>query len=136
MKYRVSEKYLERKKIEPIFSSLWGLLLGCLVFAANENVTWYIATGVILFIIAIAGGSNWLGSQRIIESYKNHCLELKGNLLVLTDNAMCSEIDMNSIHRLIVDKKKDNVVSIFIERVKARKKSCHLMKTSMSWQKI
>lgn len=121
MKYRVSEKYFKKKRIEPIFSSLWGLLLGSLVFAANESVPWYIATGVILFMVAVAGGSNWLGSKRIIDSLKNHCLELRGNSLLIIDNAMTSELDLNSIHRVVLDKKKNNVVSIFIERVKGQK---------------
>ncbi len=121
MKYRVSEKYFKRKRIEPIFSSLWGLLLGSLVFAANESVPWFVATGVILSMIALTGGSNWLGSKRIMESLKNHCLELKGNVLIVTDNAMTSELDLTSIHRIVIDKKKGNVTSIFIERVKGQK---------------
>ncbi len=121
MKYRVSEKYFKRKRIEPIFSSLWGLLIGSLVFAANEPFPWYVATGVILFMVALAGGSNWLGSKRMIESLKNHSLEIKGSTLVISDNAVKSELDLNSIHRIVIDKKKNNVVSIFIECIKGQK---------------
>ncbi len=121
MKYRVSAKYFKKKRIEPIFSSLWGLLLGSLVFAAHESVPWFIAAGVILFMIAITGGSSWLGSKRTIEALKNHSIELKDDVLIITDNAMTSELDLKSIHRVVIDKKKRNVASIFIERVKGKK---------------
>ncbi len=121
MKYRVSERYFKKKRIEPIFSSWWGLLLGSLVFVANESIPWFVATGAALFMIALTAGSNWLGSKRIIESLKDHCLGLKGSKLIITDNAMTSEIDLNSIHRVIIDKKKNNAASMFMERVKVQK---------------
>lgn len=120
MEYRVSEKYLKRKRIEPIFSGLWGLLLGCLVFVA-ESIPWFVSTGVIIFMVAITGGSNWLGSKRIIESLSSHYLELRGSTLLFVDKAMSSEVDLNSIHQIVIDKKKGNVVSVFIERVKGQR---------------
>ena len=121
MKYRISDKFLKRKKLEPIFSSLWGLLIGCLVLAANEPTPWQVATGAILFMLVLTGGSSWLGSKRIIESFKDHCLELKGSTLIVTEKAMCYEIELNSIHRIVFNKTKDKFVSIIIERVKGQK---------------
>jgi len=120
MKYRVSEKYLKRKKVEPIFSSLWGLLLGSLVFGIGD-VPWYVAVFAIVFMVGITGGSNWLGSKRIIDSLRSHVLEINGSKLLITDKAMSSEVDMDSIFRLTLDKKKDKVVSIYIERIKGQK---------------
>lgn len=121
MKYQVSEKYFKKKRVEPIFSSLWGLLLGSLIFATNESVPWYLAAGGILLMAAITGGSSWIGSKRIIDSLKKHSLEIKGGSLVFTENAMTSELDLQSIYRVVLDKKKHNVVSIFIERMKGQK---------------
>jgi hypothetical protein len=119
MKYRVSEKYLKRKKIEPIFSSLWGLLLGSLVFGVGD-VPWYVAVVAIVFMVGITGGSNWFGSKRIIESLRAHVLEIDGSIMKISDEAMSSEVDMASIHRLTLDKKKDKVISIYIERIKGQ----------------
>lgn len=120
MKYRVSEKYLKRKKIEPIFSSLWGLLLGSLVFGVGD-VPWYVAVISIVFMVGITGGSNWFGSKKIIDSLRSHVLEIDGSKLHFTDKAMKSELDIESIDRLTLDKKKGKVVVIYIERNKGQK---------------
>lgn len=120
MKYRVSEKYLKRKKIEPIFSSFWGLLLGSLVFGIG-NIPWYVAVIAIVFMVGITGGSNFFGSKRIIDSLRSHVLEVDGSKLRFTDKAMHSELDIDSIDRLTLDKKKGKVVAIYIERIKGQK---------------
>lgn len=121
MKYRISPKFLRRKKYEPIFSALWGLLLGCLVFAAVDSVPWYFGVGFVLLVAVLAGSSNLIGSRRIIQALENHVLELRGRTLVICENAMNYEIDLDSIHRVVIDKRKENIVAISIERVKGQK---------------
>lgn len=49
MNYQISERYLKRKKTEPFYFVLSGLFPGCVVFAAAENIPWYLAIGVMLF---------------------------------------------------------------------------------------
>ncbi len=120
MKYRVSEKYLKRKKIEPIFSSLWGLLLGSLVFGIGD-VPWYVAVVAVLFMVGVTGGSNYFGSKRIIESLSSHVLSIEGDKLQFSDRAMASEVDLGSLYRIIFDEKKGKVVAIYLERIKGQK---------------
>jgi len=100
---------------------LWVLFLGILFFAIIPSISWHLATGSTLFMILLMGGSNWLGSKRIIESLKNHSLEIKGNALIFTDRAVRSEVDLNSIHSIVIDKNKKNVVAISISRIKGQK---------------
>ena len=121
MKFRVSEKYLRKKKIEPIYSSLWGLFIGALFFGANDSIPWYVSVSLVALMIALTGGSNWLGSKRIIESFKGHVLEVDDNRMILSGQAVTSEVDLNSIHRVILDKKKNKATSIYIEMAKGQK---------------
>ena len=121
MKFRVSEKYLRKKKIEPIYSSLWGLLIGALFFGTNDSIPWYVSVSLVALMIALTGGPNWLGSKRTIESFKDHLLEIDDNRMILSGQSVTSEVDLNSIYRVILDKKKNKVTSIFIEMAKGQK---------------
>lgn len=121
MKYTVSPKFLTLKKIEPLWFSLWGLFLGCALAVFAEDFPWYLAVASTAILVGLSGGNSWLSSKHAVEALSTHSLELQDNLLVLTESAIRSEIDLASIHRVTIKKRGDKVRSITVERLKGHK---------------
>lgn len=120
MKYRISEVYIKKRKRVPLYCVLWGLIVGS-IFIFSDSLPLYLGIAMAIGIASLTGGANWLGAKRENEFFKNHEVEIVGQDLISTNLGLKTTLNLPSIHKLILNKKRKVIDSIIIERVKGQK---------------
>ncbi len=99
---------------------LWGLIVGS-IFIFSDSLPLYLGIAMAIGIASLTGGANWLGAKRENEFFKNHEVEIVGQDLISTNLGLKTTLNLPSIHKLILNKKRKVIDSIIIERVKGQK---------------
>ena len=114
MRFNVSEKYLRKRRRGPFVSAaLIALIGGLFCFASGSSLAAGIS--IVTLVVVFCSGLNWLGARRLLNSAKDHHLEIIGENLISRGNAYKTEIDLRKVDRLVLNKRRSGVDSIILK---------------------